>query len=348
MSACFESASLDTNILIHLWKSGTEAMLGQMFGKAYVYQWLLDVELCHHADESLRERIFTAMDTGFLEPVDNRELKERGLYDTFKEAYADISMFFSGPDIGEGYAIALARAFGIPVLVTDDTKKEGPKWYLNLRAQKPFGFSSDEVLVVNYLQGEITEEEYLRQFKAVNEANGLNWRPKVCLDRFERRFLGDVVPEAHGSLRDHKWIEDFAGKFHVDVEAKLKKLRASLPTESMAVHIPRTREELLLSDYSLGGAKDAVDIRECYRRLYKFIRGRKMSLEVSEDIVIACVMERMGYGQGEIEETIAALAPGAESNPMYHRLVVMRGKGFEDEGVIGECWEAVRDYNIGK
>ena len=54
MSTCFESASLDTNILIHLWKSETEAMLGQMFEKVYVYQWLLDVELRHHADRYSR------------------------------------------------------------------------------------------------------------------------------------------------------------------------------------------------------------------------------------------------------------------------------------------------------
>lgn len=70
MSTCFESASLDTNILIHLWKSGTEAMLGKMFGKAYVYQWLIDVELRHHADAALMERIIEAMEDGFLEPVD--------------------------------------------------------------------------------------------------------------------------------------------------------------------------------------------------------------------------------------------------------------------------------------
>ncbi len=342
MSTCFESASLDTNILIHLWKSETEAMLGQMFGKVYVYQWLLDVELQNHADGPLIAKIVDSMDTGFLMPVDDRALKKLGLFQAFREAYEDVSMFFSGPDTGEGFAIALAKAFGIPVLVTDDTKKEGPKWYLNLRAQKPFGFSSDEVLVVNYLQGEIAEEEYLRQFKAVNEANGLNWRARVCLDRFERRFLGEAVPEAPGSLRDHQWIEDFAGKFHVDVEEKLRRLRASLPTEPVAEHSPRTREELLLSDYPLGGAKETEEIRESYRRLYRFIRGRKMTLEVSADIVIACVLDRMGYGQGEIEETIAALAPKAESNPMYHRLVVMRGKGFEDEEVIEKCREAVR------
>ena len=159
MSACFESASLDTNILIHLWKSETEALLGKMFGKAYVYQWLIDVELRHHADTALMERIFEAMDKGSLEPVDDRALKKLGLWEAFRKAYEDVSMFFSGPDTGEGYAIALASAFNIPALVTDDTKKDGPKWYLNLRAQKPFGFSSDEVLVVNYLQGEIAEEE---------------------------------------------------------------------------------------------------------------------------------------------------------------------------------------------
>ena len=51
--SCFASASLDTNILIHLWKAENEDMLGKMFDKAYVYQWLLDVELRHHAEESL-------------------------------------------------------------------------------------------------------------------------------------------------------------------------------------------------------------------------------------------------------------------------------------------------------
>ena len=78
MKACFESASLDTNILIHLWKSGTEETLANMFGKAYVYQWLLDVELRHHAEKSLIEKIFAAMDTGFLEPVEKKYGRDIG------------------------------------------------------------------------------------------------------------------------------------------------------------------------------------------------------------------------------------------------------------------------------
>ena len=341
MSACFESASLDTNILIHLWKSGTEAMLGKMFGKAYVYQWLIDVELRHHADTALMERIIEAMEDGFLEPVDDRALKELGLWGAFREAYEDVSMFFSGPDTGEGYAIALAQAFGIPALVTDDTKKDGPKWYLNLRAAKPFGFSSDEVLLVSYLKGDITEADYLQKFQSISEVNDLNWRARICLDRFRRRFLGEMA-EAPGSLRDHQWISDFAREYRVDVKEKLNELYSTLPAEPTVQHSPRTREELLLSDCPLKSPKDREKIWEDYRTLYKFLRSRNYSLEVSVDIVIAKVLERLGYRQGEIEETIAALAPKAENNPMYHRLAVMQGRGFEDGDKVRECCRTLR------
>ena len=341
MKACFESASLDTNILIHLWKSGTEETLANMFGKAYVYQWLLDVELRHHAEKSLIEKVFAAMDIGFLEPVDDRTLKKRGLYGAFRDAYENVSMFFSGPDTGEGYAIALAQVFGIPVLVTDDTKKDGPKWYLNLRAQKPFAFSSDEVLLVGYLRGDINEAEYLQKFQAVSEINGLNWRPRICLDRFRRRFLGELAEEAPGSLRDHQWAENFAEKYKIDIKEKLNRLRQSLPPEPVLEHAPRTRAELLLSERPLACPSGKEEIWERYRILYKHIRERKLSLDVATDVVIACVLKRLGYGQKDIEGTIENLAPGAESNPMYHKLAYMGSKRFEDERVIIECCEAV-------
>ncbi len=67
---------------------------------------------------------------------------------------------------------------------------------------------------------------------------------------------------------------------------------------------------------------------------------------MSVDIVIAKVLELLGYRQGEIEETLAALAPKAEINPMYHRLAVMQGRGFEDGDVVRECVEMVRRIEI--
>ena len=340
-SACFASVSLDTNILIHLWKAENEDMLGKMFEKAYVYQWLLDVELRHHANVSLIGRIFDAMDEGFLEPVDDRALKKMGLYIAFREAYEDIAMFFSGPDTGEGYAIAMAKALDIPAVVTNDTKKDGPKWYLNLRAQKPFGFSSDEVLLINFLKGDITEAEYLQKFQAINEINGLNWRVKVCIDRFERRFLGEMV-EAPGSLRDHQWIYDFAKAYQVDIGARLRSLRSCLPSEPVIKHAPRTRTEFLLSDWPFGCSQDKVQLWESYRIIYQFLRQQQYSLEVSEDIVIARVLGRLGYHQDEIEETIANLAPQAENNPMYHKLAVMQGRSFANEQVLVKCCEVVK------
>lgn len=339
--SCFASASLDTNILIHLWKAENEDMLGKMFDKAYVYQWLLDVELRHHAEESLIGRIFDAMDTGFLEPVDDRALKELGLYTAFRKAYEDIAMFFSGPDTGEGYAIALAKAFDIPAVVTDDTKKDGPKWYLNLRAQKPFGFSSDEVLLISFLKGDITEAEYVQKFRSINEINGLNWRPKVCVDRFERRFFGEMVG-APGSLRDHRWIDDFARVYQVNIGARLRSLRSCLPVETVVKHSPRTREEWLLSDWPFDCSQDKVQLWESYRMIYRFLRQHQYSLEVSADIVIARVLDMLGYHPNEIEETIATLAPQAENNLMYHKLAVMQRKNFENEQILVKCCDVVR------
>ena len=341
---CFASASLDTNILIHLWRSQTEEMLRQMFSKVYVHQWLLDTELPHHADMALRGKIIDSMDDGFLVPVDNAMLKEQGLYPKFKWELENLAMFFSHGDTGEGFVIALAKVYGIPAVVTNDIKTDGPKWYLNIRAREPFGFSSDEVLLINYLKGAISEDEYLTQFQAMNEVNGLNWRIKVCVNRFAQRFLGKIDREIPASVRDHQWIADFAQEFHLDVAERLAKLRAYIPAEEESVvsQAPKTRQELLLSDYPLSCSMEKRAVQESYRRAYQFMEKTKESLNVPVDAVIACVLEQLGYNQSEIVDTMDALSPMAENRILYSKLAFMKRNEYDKFEKIQACCDYVK------
>jgi hypothetical protein len=76
--------------------------------------------------------------------------------------------------------------------------------------------------------------------------------------------------------------------------------------------------------------------------IYRFLRQHQYSLEVSADIVIARVLDMLGYHPNEIEETIATLAPQAENNLMYHKLAVMQRKNFENEQILVKCCDVVR------
>lgn len=342
-SPCFKSASLDTNILIHLWRSQTEDMLKQMFAKVYVHQWLLDTELMNHAKE-LRGKIIDSMADGFVEPIDNATLKKQGRYQDFKRELEDLSLFFSGGDTGEGYVIALARVYGIPAVVTNDTKVEGPKWYLNLRAKEPFGFSSDEVLLVNYLKGSISAAEFQAQFQAVNEVNGLNWRMKVCLSRFARRFLGELDKTIPASVRDHLWMDEFAQVNGIDVAERLASLRAVISEEddSLALQKPKTQKALLLSNYPLSCAESKRKVQESYRLAYQILWRDTTARNIQLDARIARVLEQLKYKSQEIMDTIDELSPMVKNNPIYSQLVYNKRTEYDDVEEIDSCCQEIR------
>lgn len=338
-SSCFESASLDTNILIHLWRSQTEKMLKQMFDKVYVHQWLIDTELSHHADDILRGKIIDSMVDGFIEPINDAILKKQGLYEAFKQELEDLALFFSGSDTGEGYVIALAKVYGIPAVVTNDIKKDGPKWYLNIRAKEPIGFSSDEVLLIDYLKGALSKEEYLSQFQAMNDINALGWRMKISQRRFVQRFLGELDREIPASVRDHQWINDFAKKNGIDITKKLNSLKAVIPIEeSVTSKIPRDRKDFLLSDYPLPGDEGQRDVQECYRLAYRILQKDNEKRDVPIDAVIAQVLEQFRYTEHEIINVIDDLSPLAENHPMYSRLAYMKRIEYDNLEKINDCY----------
>lgn len=342
-SPCFKSASLDTNILIHLWRSQTEGMLKQMFAKVYVHQWLLDKELMHHAEE-LRGKIIDSMADGFVEPIDNAILKKQGLYQDFERELKLLSVFFSGGDTGEGYAIALAKVYGIPAVVTNDIKVEGPKWYLSLRAKEPFGFSSDEVLLLNFLKGSISATEFQEQFQAMNEVNGLRWRMKVCLNRFTQRFLDELDDTIPASVRDHQWIGEFAQEYSIDVAERLAGLRAAIPKENEPVgpQKPKTRKEWLLSDYPLPCIESKRKVQESYRLAYQILQRDIKAKDIKLDTIIAKVLELLNYKPEEIMDTIDVLSPMVKNNLLYSRLVYNKRTEYEDLEELNSCYQEIQ------
>lgn len=340
---CFASASLDTNILIHLWRSQTEDMLKQMFTKVYVHQWLLDKEIKNHAEELLG-KIIDSMDDGFVEPINDAILKQQGLYQAFDRELKLLSPFFSGGDTGEGYAIALAKVYGIPAVVTNDTKIEGPKWYLNIRPNEPFGFSSDEVLLINYLKGSISAVKFQEQFQAMNEVNGLNWRIKVCMRRFNERFLGELDRTIPASVRDHQWIDEFAQEYGINVAERLISLRAALPEEddTLASQKPKTQKALLLSDYPLSCAASKRKVQESYRLAYQILKRDTMARDIQLDKNIARVLEQLKFKSEEIIGAIDVLSPMVKNNPLYSRLVYSKRTEYDDVEEIDSCCQEIR------
>ena len=276
---------------------------------------------------------------GFIEPINDAILKKQGLYEAFKRELEDLALFFSGSDTGEGYVIALAKVYGIPAVVTNDIKKDGPKWYLNIRAKEPIGFSSDEVLLIDYLKGSLSKEEYLSQFQAMNDINALGWRMKISQRRFVQRFLGELDREIPASVRDHQWINDFAKKNGIDITKKLNSLKAVIPIEeSVTSKIPRDRKDFLLSDYPLPGDERQRDVQECYRLAYRILQKDNEKRGVPIDAVIAQVLEQFRYTEYEIINVIDDLSPLAENHPMYSRLAYMKRIEYDNLEKINDCY----------
>ena len=115
-------ASLDTDVIIHLYLSGQESLLLSFFDHLYVHEYLLENEL-KKKSRAVYDQVLIDVSKGRIKVIQNKELTDMGirmLFDAFLQEY---EILF---DSGELHAIALAKAFGIAALVTDDTKEFGP------------------------------------------------------------------------------------------------------------------------------------------------------------------------------------------------------------------------------
>ena len=212
-------ASLDTNVIIHLYRAGLQEILFDIFTDGVcIYEQIRNVELENHGKDVIPD-VDKDIADGKIELYTDAKLKEQGVYKVFEYNVKDNRLLYNPGDMGEVYAISLAQTIGAYSLVTDDTKPGGP--YMSLLQLEydvmPFNFA--DILILRYLFGMTDEVKTISDFNLINETSDLKWTFRAQVKKFVKRFITDPYKD-----EDKQWIEQVAKDKNISMNAKIKAL----------------------------------------------------------------------------------------------------------------------------
>ena len=217
-------ASLDTNVIIHLYRAGHKSIIFDRFKEGvYIYEQIRYVELEHHGQDILDEIDHDIIE-GRLQLITRERLRESAVLKIFEEHVRVNRLLYSPGDMGEVYAIALALTLGSLALVTDDVKYGGPYhslMRLNCNDIIPFNFI--DLLFLNYMEGIFSTEETIAIFNTINEVSNLNWSIESKLKCFIRRFWTSPYQET-----EREWMKEFCVTRDIRAKEKFGELHKKL------------------------------------------------------------------------------------------------------------------------
>lgn len=197
------NVSLDTDIVIHLYSSGKQGLIFDFFDEIYMHNFLYEKELKRKS--AVVYRSFTSdVEAGKVKIIKNKDLVDMGIKGLFERYQRDNDSLF---DMGELYAISLAKAMGLVAFISNDTKEFGPHETLVkelIRDVIPFAFY--ELLFLKYVGSEIDVEEMHQEFEEVTQKSmgkyPMNFRSRMLT--VARRFSS-----RSGTKRDYDWICEY-------------------------------------------------------------------------------------------------------------------------------------------
>ena len=212
-------ASIDTNVIIHLYKANRQSILFEVFDEGvFIFEQIRNIELENHGRDVL-EKVDADIDSGRIELYTAQKLKEQAVYRIFDTRFRENRLLYGAGDLGEVYAISLAQTLGAYSCVTDDIKVGGP--YISLLEFEddvmPFTFA--DVLILRYLMGIADEHQTVKDFNAINMTSELNWSFRRQLSKFIKRFLKEPYRK-----EDKEWIKKLAMDHGISLKAKLETL----------------------------------------------------------------------------------------------------------------------------
>jgi len=214
--------SVDTNILIHLYRAYSKDLLLSSFNNIYAYEYIVDSELSDN-DSIVFAQVEEDIREGRINKISNADLVDMGIKSMFDSAYNDNMKLFAG-DRGEAYAVALASVIGIEAFVSDDTKYGGPhETLVKELVDDVIPFTYYELLFLKYLKGEIDCQNFKDEFEKIaatmTHPMGFVSRIKKVLYRYHERYSSD---------RDYEWLEEFCDEHDIDLSSRIKELGAFL------------------------------------------------------------------------------------------------------------------------
>lgn len=217
-------ASLDTNVIIHLYNANFQDILFNRFEKLKVYEFIRNQELEKHTDFGILEAFDQDVTTGKIEMVTDAYLREIGMFNIFQAHVREIRILFEGSDLGEVYAIALAKTLGCISLVTDDIKERGPHYTLmRIPDSDVMPFAFYEILFLDYLEERLSEQELLDNFNRICELSFLEMDITRNLKSFMRRFWSNPYSE-----REKEWMQVFCAEKSINAKERIQKLYSFL------------------------------------------------------------------------------------------------------------------------
>lgn len=213
-------ASLDTNVIIHLYKANLQTVLFNRFQKLKVYEFIRNHEMANHAAHEIIELFDQDVATGKIELVTDQYLKNIGMYQVFLQHVKDHRILFDGGDLGEVYAIAMAKTLGCICLVTDDIKERGPHYTLmRIPDSEVIPFAFFEILFLDFLEGKMSERDLVDAFTSVCATSGLVWNIQSKLKGFIKRFWKDPHNES-----EKVWMSGFCIDKGINAKARIQEL----------------------------------------------------------------------------------------------------------------------------
>lgn len=213
-------ASLDTNVIIHLYQANMQNILFDIFKDGvFIYEQIRTVELEHHG-KAVLAAVDADIKDGKIKLYTDDELKIQGVYKMFKINVNENRWLYGSGDLGEVYAISLAQTIGAYSLITDDIKQGGP--YMSLMQLdydvKPFNFV--DILILRYMLGIADIYQTIVDFNEVNEKSDLNWSLKSQVVKFIKRFIADPYKS-----EEKEWFIQWTSENNINAMVKFRELK---------------------------------------------------------------------------------------------------------------------------
>lgn len=208
-------ASLDTNVIIHLYRADLQNMLFDFFEDGvFIYEQIRNIELENHGRDILK-KVDVDIACGKIEIYTDERLKKQSVFKIFQINVKENRNLYGKGDLGEVYAISLAQTIGAYALVTGDTKQGGP--YMSLLQLDydimPFTFS--DILILRYLLGNADEFQTMENFERINRLSDLNWSFKSQIIKFIKRFWKEPYKK-----EEKQWIDSIVRDNNIRIKSK--------------------------------------------------------------------------------------------------------------------------------
>jgi hypothetical protein len=208
--------SVDANTVIHFYRAGIFTEPGEVLEG--VIDTLVCNEIQHHAPDIYLDFLHVDRMGLWLREVKQNELNSCQIA-LFNNSWTNNHILFNPKDRGEVRAIALGHALGATALLTDDTKKSGPRDFILkgfIEAIDTISFW--ETLLMLYLIGQYDALALKRFFEQVRQ-KGYDPLPKLDF----RIEMSQSIERLSKAAWFQKWLHDCDIK---GIDQKQKILRA--------------------------------------------------------------------------------------------------------------------------